>query len=660
MEVKDDERKECCRVEQATGKTVCHTRDCEQADLFNELVTLENSGEHHLLVIENESRQTGINNVETENSDKNCGTEATSDITMQTTRLSTDSSLKNISSSKNIQIKTADFLSVINTIDQENKIHFPATENRKAIPDEKHIAENRNEICMTIHTTTLNISSDFEKDDSDEYRKDGCDVVDGLGKLVKQKVKTLIVCASSKGMTVDDDSLPFQKANKEKVDENGDNLWVNSPLYGKETEINTCTTVVRESEEKVSRVSVGQEECGPFTVASTVFTSELTETTKETCHFFLPSQLDETKTQSAQTVQISNTKCHGNGVLLVDPYYFNRGHRGYMIIIVNQTFNHQAFRDGAHKDVEYLYNIAYKLRLTVYKGKNTNMSFTETKQLLEDVRCLDHSDSDMLALGISTHGLEQPNPNAKGKSDHALVCSDDRMIFTSTITEMFSDDNCPSLKDKPKLFIIQACRGEEHDSGADLSVAKKIALDRTCGGNAETCWQPCLDDSDVHFAKDSWATGPDNQGQPVQLHDDLLATTGNESFALPMVPQFTSTQLVREQLGSSPHLKPFPFVDTPSLKCENNQLVFYAIPPGMFAWRNTEDGSWMLYYLNNLIEMCDDRRPINMLKLLLKVNAVMARRTTNVPSDKNLDKKKAISVVEHKLTRDLIFPPLVK
>ncbi|KAH3717078.1 hypothetical protein DPMN_059856 [Dreissena polymorpha] len=151
---------------------------------------------------------------------------------------------------------------------------------------------------------------------------------------------------------------------------------------------------------------------------------------------------------------------------------------------------------------------------------------------------------------------------------------------------------------------------------------------------------------------DSWAGGP------VHLHDDFPAAAENESPAIHMVPQFTSTQLVDEPLGSSPQFKPFPFVDTPSLKCENDQLVFYAIPPGMLAWRNTEKGSWMLYYLNKLVKKCDGRRPVNILKLLLKVNAKMALRTTNAPYDTNLDKKKAISVVEHKLTRDLIFPPL--
>ncbi|KAH3830187.1 hypothetical protein DPMN_103426 [Dreissena polymorpha] len=411
------------------------SRDCEQANLFKVHATLHNYGEHHPLVIESESRKTSINNVETEKSDKNCGTKATVDITMQTTRSSTDSSLENIRSAKNIEIKTADFISVLQAIDQDNKIHYGPIEYRKPIPDEENITENWNEIGMTPQTKTLYVRSNFEKDNNDGYRRelcdaeseDECDAFDGFGKLVKQKVKTLIACSSSKGMTVDDDSLSFQKANKEKVDENGDYVWVNSPLHGQETGNNTCTTVVHEGEEKENKVRVRQEDCG--TIASTVFTPEFTETTTKTCHFFLPSQVDEKVTQSSQTGQISNTKYSGKSILLVDPYNFNRGHRGFMIIVVNQMFKHHAFRDGAHKDVVYLKNIADKLRLTVFEGKNEDMSFTETKQLLEDVRCLDHSNCDMLAVAFSTHGLEQPNPKAKGKSDHALVCSDDRTDF---------------------------------------------------------------------------------------------------------------------------------------------------------------------------------------------------------------------------------------
>ncbi|XP_032315070.1 caspase-14 isoform X1 [Camelus ferus] len=35
------------------------------------------------------------------------------------------------------------------------------------------------------------------------------------------------------------------------------------------------------------------------------------------------------------------------------------------------------------------------------------------------------------------------------------------------IFEMFNNKNCPALQEKPKIFIIQACRGERRDSGVE-------------------------------------------------------------------------------------------------------------------------------------------------------------------------------------------------
>ncbi len=104
--------------------------------------------------------------------------------------------------------------------------------------------------------------------------------------------------------------------------------------------------------------------------------------------------------------------------------------------------------------------------------------------------------------------------------------------------------------------------------------------------------------------------------------------------------------------------RPYPIVDTPSLKCDNDFLVMYAIPPGMFAWRNTSDGSWMIDYLHKVIMAYNmAARPSNLLSLLTKVSAKMSQRETNTPSEPRWHQKKAVSVIEHKLTKDVIFTP---
>ena len=38
-----------------------------------------------------------------------------------------------------------------------------------------------------------------------------------------------------------------------------------------------------------------------------------------------------------------------------------------------------------------------------------------------------------------------------------VICTDDKEVPLRDIVNVFTDDNCPKLKGKPKLFFIQAC-----------------------------------------------------------------------------------------------------------------------------------------------------------------------------------------------------------
>lgn len=143
-----------------------------------------------------------------------------------------------------------------------------------------------------------------------------------------------------------------------------------------------------------------------------------------------------------------------------DCYYFSHPERGYMLIIVNERFYQQPLRDGALRDLRNMRAIARKFgfRILNYQ-RELDLDKKETMYWLGRARATDHSDCDCFTFVISTHGYEQKNALVGGREDHALVCSDDQTVFTSTITDMFNDENCPSLKNKPKFFFIQACRG---------------------------------------------------------------------------------------------------------------------------------------------------------------------------------------------------------
>lgn len=373
-----------------------------------------------------------------------------------------------------------------------------------------------------------------------------------------------------------------------------------------------------------------------------------------------------------------------------DMYNFTHSQRGYMLVIVNDKFARQTPRDGARWDLRKMREIARKFGFRhLNYNQECNLSKSETLQLLSKASKEDHSDCDCFMFMISTHGLEQKNAMKRGKVDHALVCADEQLIFTSTIMEMFNDTNCPTLKGKPKLFFIQACRGEKLDHGGEVLVAFPRNEDKTCGvsneGQQGRQMTETVDESDTRPDEDTWSTGLSDfnpvtrssspragQGQSIysRSYEVSIQRRQQPSFYVPRIQQSTNapSELFPQhrsqmhsasgRLGSKIYVpSPYAFDETHSLKCDNDMLVMFAIPPGMFAWRNTSEGSWMIDYLHQVLMAYDMRRPKNFLNLLTKVSALMSRRKTNTPSNPSMHAKTAVSVIEHKLVKDIVFQP---
>lgn len=57
-----------------------------------------------------------------------------------------------------------------------------------------------------------------------------------------------------------------------------------------------------------------------------------------------------------------------------------------------------------------------------------------------------HKDADMMILAVLSHGR-----------DGHVYTNDGQVISTERIYERFNNHYCPSLKGKPKFFIIQVC-----------------------------------------------------------------------------------------------------------------------------------------------------------------------------------------------------------
>lgn len=95
---------------------------------------------------------------------------------------------------------------------------------------------------------------------------------------------------------------------------------------------------------------------------------------------------------------------------------------------------------------------------------------------------MDHSDDDCVIVTILSHGEIVPFVDKKtGEESHTILAHDqlsyihakDIKYPLQMIFKYFTDQRCPTLKDKPRIFIIQACQGDDLDEGITLVPKKK-------------------------------------------------------------------------------------------------------------------------------------------------------------------------------------------
>ena len=135
--------------------------------------------------------------------------------------------------------------------------------------------------------------------------------------------------------------------------------------------------------------------------------------------------------------------------------------RGITLIINNASFAHhptygqQSPRHGSEEDVGQVEALFTALDFTVQTKKNLSRL-----QLLNELDNVvygqDHRGYDCFVLWFMSHGRSGQ-----------VFCSDGNTIPIQTLHDMFS--RCDKLSGKPKLFFIQACRGEDEDEGVNAS-----------------------------------------------------------------------------------------------------------------------------------------------------------------------------------------------
>ena len=121
--------------------------------------------------------------------------------------------------------------------------------------------------------------------------------------------------------------------------------------------------------------------------------------------------------------------------------------RGICLIFQNDTFdNPEMNRSGCH-DAELLETSFRRLKFIV--KKELNLTALQMFDKIKEYSMVDHDRYDCFVLCISSHGTAD-----------FIFGTDSKTIPVKNVTMPFAGPSCESLRGKPKLFFISACRNE--------------------------------------------------------------------------------------------------------------------------------------------------------------------------------------------------------
>ncbi|XP_058542593.1 caspase-1 isoform X3 [Neofelis nebulosa] len=124
------------------------------------------------------------------------------------------------------------------------------------------------------------------------------------------------------------------------------------------------------------------------------------------------------------------------------------------LIICNTTFDHLSLRKGADLDVAGMKRLLADLGYSVHVKEELTAKDMESELRAFAARP-EHKSSDSTFLVFMSHGILSGICGTKYSAE-----GDPDVLAYDTIFQIFNNRNCLSLKDKPKVIIVQACRGE--------------------------------------------------------------------------------------------------------------------------------------------------------------------------------------------------------
>ncbi|XP_044524945.1 caspase-1-like [Gracilinanus agilis] len=142
------------------------------------------------------------------------------------------------------------------------------------------------------------------------------------------------------------------------------------------------------------------------------------------------------------------------------------------LIICNKKFENISERTGAELDSIGMKMLLEDMDYNVYVKEN--LTSLEMESALKEFASLPgHQSSDSTFVVLMSHGVPIGICGTKHQDE------DPDVLVYDTIFQILNTHNCPNLKDKPKIIIVQACRGVDYgvalmsDSSASCADSQK-------------------------------------------------------------------------------------------------------------------------------------------------------------------------------------------
>ncbi|CAH2323072.1 caspase-2 [Pelobates cultripes] len=144
--------------------------------------------------------------------------------------------------------------------------------------------------------------------------------------------------------------------------------------------------------------------------------------------------------------------------------------RGLALIISNTKFSTPDldFRHGGDVDLASLTQLYSRLGYKVIPHNNLTAQDMLCK-LDTFSKLSEHADLDSCIVALLSHGV-----------DGAVYGTDGQLVQLQDVFRILDNAHCPHLQNKPKMFFIQACRGEETDRGVDQQDGREQSASPGC------------------------------------------------------------------------------------------------------------------------------------------------------------------------------------